>query len=410
MRKLLQPLFELKKEDKKNIFFVSLSLFFTLFSYPLTRATTTSIFIHAFGAKNSPVVWLLSVIGLSATIALYNKIQYRAKVHNLFLGTSIFTAVFFVIGTALYKLDISSAAYSIFVWKEIYIVLLVHMLYAYLTSSINIENAKVIYGPVGAIGSLGGVLGGIATSNLTKYLSTEAILLVGIIPIIFSALIFLATDRSKVISELMKNDQSSVSVNPIESIKPVLKYVLLIGVIVTLSQFVISLANFKFNFLLEEMIPSKIGKTEYLGNLYSLINSVSLGIQVLIIPVALKLIPLSMVHFFIPISYLFAIGIGLGFGAGELTFVAGAFVFLKGADYSIFSTAKEMFYFPLNAAQKYGAKYINDIIIYRFSKGLISLALIYIQNLLIIDICLYLFLGLWVISLIPIIKANRKIT
>ena len=215
------------------------------------------------------------------------------------------------------------------------------------------------------------------------------------------------TDRSKVISKLMSDEKTSV--NPIESIRPVLKYVLLIGLIVTLSQFVINLANFKFNFLLQEMITTKIGKTEYLGKLYSLINSVSLGIQILVIPVVLKFLPLSLVHLFIPISYLLAVGIGLGFGAGELTFVAGAFVFLKGADYSIFSTAKEMFYFPLNAAQKYGAKYVNDIVMYRFSKGLISLILIYVQNLIIIDICLYLFLGLWVVSLIPIIKANKKL-
>ncbi len=281
------------------------------------------------------------------------------------------------------------------------------MLYAYLTSSIQIKDAKLVYGPVGAIGSIGGILGGIFTSKLTAVISTEAILLTGIIPIILAAVLFTYTDRSKVISELMGEDKSTG--NPIDSIKPVLKYVLLIGIIVTLSQFVINLANMKFNFLLEEMIPTKLGKTEYLGKLYSMINGVSLGIQLLIIPIFLKLLPLSVVHLIIPVSYLFAAAIGLGFGAGELSFVAGAFVYLKGADYSIFSTAKEMFYFPLNAAQKYGAKYINDIVIYRFSKGLISLVLIYIQDIFIIDLCLYVFLGLWVISLVPIIRANKAI-
>ena len=215
------------------------------------------------------------------------------------------------------------------------------MLYAYLTSSTNIENAKVVYGPVGAIGSIGGILGGVATSVLTKNVSTEGILLFGILPILISSVVFLATDRSKVISKLMGDQKTSV--NPVESIKPVIKYVLLIGLVISLSQFVINLANFKFNFLLQEMITTRIGKTEYLGKLYSLINSVSLGIQILIIPVVLKFLPLSIVHYFIPVSYLFAIGIGLGFGAGELSFVAGAFVFLKGASYQFSQRRKKCF-------------------------------------------------------------------
>ena len=406
MLKIFEPLKEINKEEKKSILLMAVGLFLVLFSYPLTRATTTSIFLQVFGAKNSPVVWLASILGLSITISIYNKVQYKTKIHQLFLYTSIFTGLFFLVGTMFFYYGFKFAAYPIFVWKEIYIVLQVHMLYAYLTSSISIERAKVLYGPVGAIGSIGGILGGVATTYLTKFLSTEEILLVGIAPIVLAAVAFMGTDRSKVISELMKNDPSTKK--PIDSVRPVLKYVLLIGAIVTFSQFVINLANFKFNFLLEEIIPTKIGKTEYLGKIYSLINSVSLVIQILIIPIFLRVLPLSIVHVIIPISYLVAAMIGLGFGAGNLTFVAGAFIYLKGTDYSLFSTAKELFYFPLNAAQKYGAKYINDIIIYRLSKGIISLFLIYIQDIFIIDICLYVFLGFWVISLIPIFKANNQ--
>ncbi len=404
---LLKPLKEIKSEDKRNILFVALGLFFVLFSYPLTRATTTSIFIQAFGAKSSPVVWLASVVGLSFVIAIYNRVQIKLKIHSLYLYTSIFTVIFFLIGTAFFHYGFIYAAYPIFVWKEIYIVLQVHMLYAYLTSSTTIRNAKLLYGPVGAIGSVGGVLGGIFTSTLTKTFNTEQILILGTAPILISALLFFKTDKNKVISELMKQEGSESS-KPINSVKPVIGYVLLIGLVVTLSQFIINLANFKFNFLLQDIVPTKIGKTQYLGKLYSMINGLSLIIQIFIIPLFLKLLPLSIVHVIIPISYLGAVSIGLGYGASELMFVAGAFVFLKGTDYSLFSTAKEMFYFPLNAAQKYGAKYINDIVIYRLSKGLISLILIYIQDIFIIDLCLYVFLLLWILSLIPIIKRNSN--
>ena len=92
------------------------------------------------------------------------------------------------------------------------------------------------------------------------------------------------------------------------------------------------------------------------------------------------------------------------FGAGALGFISAGFVILKGADYSLFASAKELLYFPLTAAQKYGTKYISDIVVYRFAKGLVSLLLIYFQELYIINWLMYLCLILWVISLVPLMK------
>ena len=162
------PLQQLKSEEKKSILFTAICFFFVLFSYPLLRSTTTSLFLQAFGAKNSPVVWLFSIIVLSGVVTLFSKIQLKLKIHSLFLWTSIFSLVFFGVFTFLFSLDLSWAAYGLFIWKEIYIVLQVHLLFAFLTSSIQLETAKILYGPFAALGSLGGVLGGILTSNLNE--------------------------------------------------------------------------------------------------------------------------------------------------------------------------------------------------------------------------------------------------
>ena len=92
-----------------------------------------------------------------------------------------------------------------------------------------------------------------------------------------------------------------------------------------------------------------------------------------------------------------------------MIFVASAFVIFKGVDYSLFSTAKELLYFPLSPSQKYGAKYINDIVIYRFAKGLISLILIKIQIESAVTWMMYLSLVIWLILLIPLFKHEKNI-
>ena len=408
IKKFIDPIKELDSLERQNILFVGLTFFMVLFSYPILRSTTTSMFLQSFGAKKSPVVWLCSIIGLSIIIAIYNRFQEKHSIHRLFLFTSLFSCVFFVFGAILYKGGIHFWAYPLFVWKEIYIVLLIHMAFGFLTSSISYSSAKILYGPLGAFGSMGGVLGGVLTSWSTKMIDTEEILIMGNIFILISGLLFWKTDHSQSLKEKVNRGEEEHKGSPFQSIVEVKKYVFLIGIVICLSQFAINLANFKFNILFAEIVQSKVEKTRYLGQLYTGVNTTSLIVQLIFVPIALKYFKLKNIHLFIPSFYLVVTFFGLGVGGGSLLPVATAFVIFKGFDYSLFSTSKEMMYFPLSAKQKYGAKYINDIVVYRAAKGVISLFLIYFQNLFLVNILLYLILIIWLISLLPLFSSLPK--
>ena len=402
----IQTIKSISGKDKKNLFFVALSLFCVLFSYPITRSTTTSIFLQSHGAKNSPVVWLYSVIGLTIVVFLFNKFQKQLKVHKLFYAVGILSAVIFSALAWGFFHGSEWMAYPLYVWKEIYIVLLVHLLFGYLTNSMSYEVAKVLYGPIGAMSSLGGVVGGVFTSWATKNYSTLEILIIGILPIVLSGVAFYFTNKNINIVELQKEEEKS---SPLKSIGNIKTYVFLIGAIITFSQFFINLANFKFNILFESVVTEQINKTDYLGKLYSMVNLVSFLVQILLIPVLLRFVKLKIVHHLIPLLYLVVSISCFGIASGSMIFVASAFVIFKGVDYSLFSTAKELLYFPLSPSQKYGAKYINDIVIYRFAKGLISLILIKIQMESAVTWMMYLSLVIWLILLIPLFKHEKNI-
>jgi AAA family ATP:ADP antiporter len=404
---LKDQLLSLSIDKKRGLILGSLSLFFLLFSYPMIRSAAEAIFIETYGAKKSPIAWVYSILALSFAISFFNKLQIHKSIQTLFWTIGLST--FFIFAVSIFfitqKMDLLS--YVFIIWKEVYIVLMVHLVLAFINSILDYKLAKTIYGPMGALGSLGGIIGGQITSKYVSQLGgAEGVAIFGSIFIIIACICFQLTGK-----KFSKLDQTGKrkGESPLHSIIEIKKYVFLIAVVILLSQFCINLANFKFNILLERFVHTKAEKVSYLGNLYSSINAVSLFMQVLVIPVLFNFVKNKSIHFFIPIFFFLVSGMGASLGSASLFPVALTFVLFKGTDYSLFSAAKEMLYFPLVTRQKYGAKYIVDMVVYRFAKGLISFLLVFYQSETFIDYCLGICLIVWIFVLIPLFSEQKKV-
>ena len=152
----------LSKREKLNITILGSIVFFLLFSYPLVRATTTSLFLTSFGASQSPYVWLYSVLCLGVCVTLYNSLQKDFSLYKLFSLTGFVSLLVFLVSIWGYFYHSESWAYILYIWKEVYIILLIHSVFAFVNLTTSESVAKVIYGPLGALGSLGGILGAFA--------------------------------------------------------------------------------------------------------------------------------------------------------------------------------------------------------------------------------------------------------
>jgi AAA family ATP:ADP antiporter len=392
---------------KINIFFISLSAFFVLASYPFIRASATALFLQNNGAKNSPFVWLGSVATLSLLVTFYNFFQTRFKIQSLFLFSSIGTCVGLYLFYFLLEGGSSFWSYPLFILKEAYIVLLFHMVIGFLNSSIDVKLAKSLLGPLGAVGSLGGILGGVITSTFAKAWGLEVIILLGVALIFLAGCSFWFTDHSNNFS-VAQADKTEKKESLFSDLGSVKAYILSIAGIIALAQFAIALTNFKFNLELESAFPDKIGKTEFLAQLYTAVNGMSLFLQLLVLPFALRLVSLKKIHLFLPSSYLGLILLVLLLPYGGLWPIALGFWFFKSFDYSVFQASKELLYYPLGAKQKFAAKYLNDLVIYRLAKGAISLILIFIQSPILVNIMLVASLVIWAILLIPLFKFKPR--
>ncbi|MBT4790166.1 MAG: MFS transporter [Halobacteriovoraceae bacterium] len=392
---------------KKTSFFILLTYFLALFSYPLVRSATGAIFYDVYTANDYSFASFIGVLVLMVMISINNYLQSKIGVHKLYLTTGILSIVTLLVGYIGYKMGFKQMAYVIFAAKEAYIVLLVHICLAFANSTYNLEQFKRLIGPIGAVGSIGGIIGGQLTSYLASTYNTEIVFMVSLLIILFTVLAFYFTgDISHAQLEVTNR-----SITPIRAIRGVKKYVFLIGAVVALSQFVIFIADLQFNMVFEKVITIKDERTAYFGQFYSYVNIVALFLQFMVLPFLLVRVKLRSIFLFIPLFYFILVFGGLSFGAGSLYIVGSVFVSMKGIDYSLFAAVKDIMYHPLLSLQKFGAKYITDMFVYRVSKALIAftMAQIAISDMKILTQLQFVFLFLWGIVILFLFKEQKKL-
>lgn len=391
---------------RRGLTFFSLSYFCVLFNYPLVRASSTTLFFEAFGAKSTPSAWLWGVLFLSLTVYVSNKLQARFSVQKVFFVVSLSSFMVFLLGTVGYLFGLRFFTYLPFIWKEIYIVLQVHLLLGHFNNCFSKDEFKALVGIVGGVGSIGGILGGWLTSWLADSVGTIAVMWVGLFFLVLPTVFFFGTSGFH--QEREKDEKHPGT--PLQSFTTGIgRYVAIIAAIVALSQFIINIADFNFHMMFEKNISDSGARTSYLGNIYMLTNFVTFVLQFLVIPLLLTRVTEKKYHLAIPLSYLLCLLPLMLFQSPGIFAFAAFFIYLKGSDYSLFSAGKEILYQPLSPHQKYGAKYLTDMLVYRIAKALIAAVLIYLQTSTILNTLMVIFLFAWIILIIMLFKLHRQL-
>jgi len=406
MKNYLQFVKTLPPDLKKNSFYIFLTYFFALFSYPLVRSSTGAIFYESYTSSDYAFATFISVLLLIVVISISNIVQKKIGIHKLYALVGILSVAALAGSFILHSNGVKEMAYVLFAVKEVYIVLLIHLCLAFTNSYYSIEQVKRLYGPLGGAGSIGGIIGGQLTSYLAKGYGTDIVLFSSLGIVLCTIIAFYQTKSAKFMDKKEEIEHKS----PLKSIEGVGKYVCLIALIVALTQFVIFIADLQFNIVFERVVESKDARTAYLGQIYSIINLVSLVLQFVLLPYLLMRVQIKSVFYFVPVLYLFLIFGGLSMGAGVLYVVAGVFISMKATDYSIFSVAKEVMYHPLESTQKFGAKYIIDMFVYRLAKALIAFVMSFfaVKEMGSLNSAQAIFILMWLITVVFLFKEQKK--
>lgn len=416
-----------------SFLFVVIAQFIVLFNYSIVRSLAGTMFAMSVGVKDRPLAAFVAFFVILICVSIINQLQKKISVQKIFAGISVLTFGTMALAYFLFKYSPAFSAYLINVVQNAYIVFLIHLIIGYSNEVFSLDEKKLLYGTMGAIASVGSVLGGLLTSEISTIISyvpslhsfvannfyssmtpfnkedtSHFLFVISLFFYLFPIIFFLKSHIKDSLQPILEKNKPEEKPSPFASLKGVWGYVILIAVLISLTQFLVLFADQKFFLTLSEKALSPDAMTSYQGRMYSMINGFSLLIQVLILPWLFNYFHTFSIHYAIPVLNMIPVLLSYA-GISPLLVSSIGFIESKGVDYSLFAVAKELLYHPLNVEQRYGAKYVVDIVAYRGAKGLSGPILYYFQNLGMnfLNYSMLFFLFLWILVIYFLQKLHQ---
>lgn len=336
--------------------------------YGITRPASNALFLTTFSASAYPYVWLATMPLNLLVIYLYNR--FLPKIGPLkMLFTLACITISINVGCTFVLPRVPEAIFFHYAWKDVYILLMFKQLWSMIHSTISAKGAKVIYGLIFGMGTVGAILGSSIAALFAVDLGTEQLFyFTAPLYILLMGAYWAAYRRSVVATTPLEPERT-----PINMIlrSPYLMGVLLVVVFMQVS---VGLMEFQFNTHLQETIVDKDLRTAYCGRLIGITNTISLALQFVGGFLMVRTLGLKGSHLFVPI--LLCTSAIFSWSMPTFAVISASYAVLKSVDFSLFSIIREMLYIPMKLDEKFRAKAIIDVFAYRSSKALVSLLLL----------------------------------
>ncbi len=366
------------RREKFFIFFAMLCCFTIAAEYGVTRPASNALFLTVFSSKAYPYVWLATVPLNLSVVYLYNRfLPLIGPLRMMYALAGMTIGINSLCG--LFLSSFPQLVFFQFAWKDIYILLMFKQLWSMIHSTIAANRAKVIYGVIFGMGTIGSVLSSLIPGFFAVKLGSEQLFFFTLpIYLVLITAYTLAFHRSGIKETRFEKDLSK-DIRSREGFSLIRRSPFLVAVLllVVFMQVSVALAEYQFNSYLELNIFEKDLRTEYCGRLIGLTNLLSAVFQFAGSFLMVHLLGLKRSHFFIPL--LLCLSVFSSWAIPSFAAVSFCFVFIKSVDFSLFGIIREMLYIPLKLDEKFRAKAVIDVFAYRTSKALVSLAVIALQ-------------------------------
>jgi AAA family ATP:ADP antiporter len=362
----------IRPPERRDTWAAFSTLFGLIGSHSILETARDALFLAKVPATRLPWVYLaIAVVSLGVgrvQARLGAGLPPRTSVAVWTLVAAVVTLVFW----ALIEPLGAAGLYALYVWSGVLISLVLVHFWALLANIFSVTQAKRVYGLIGAGSVLGAIAGSAAASALARVLpparlvviSAAGFALTAALPALFrEAGTPRAGGAAPATGELL-DDARWVVRQP---------YAARVAWILVVSAACLTVADYAFKSTVAAHVPrEQLGA--WLGTFYLVLNVLSLGAQLFVVPWILRRFDLAMALAVLP-ALLALGGVGLALG-GALA----AAVLVKGADgalrYSLHRTSTELLFVPLADEARRRMKAVIDVLGQRAGQAVASVAIL----------------------------------
>ncbi|WP_436517764.1 NTP/NDP exchange transporter [Ekhidna sp. To15] len=255
-------------------------------------------------------------------------------------------------------------AAGFFIWLSVFNLFVISIFWSFNADIFNAEQAKRLYGPIAAGGSLGALFGPLMATFCVGFVGINNLLLIS------AGFLLIATLFLKdLVSKSQKSREVSLDTKSLASVwqglilmwrSPFLKQ---IGVFILLYTSVSTFLYFEQAHIISGAYSSSTDRTFYFGTRDLLVNSLTLILQFFVTERFIRKVGIAIAMMIVPaIAALGFLSLGLAQSVTVLLIIQ---VLYRSLNFSIQRPSREMLFTRLTVYEKYNSKNFIDTVIYR---------------------------------------------
>ena len=339
---------------------------------------------HLTASQAELLAKVLNMLVASLAVTVFTLLARRFRRQQLTYVFSGFFMACYVIYSLLVRDPGGLTVWSFYLFGDLFNTLMVATFFAFLNDSVTPDEAKRLYGLVGAGGVIGGAFGSLVVRVWINQVSMSTWLWItfGLAALIITVGMFAGKLVSQSSPQTEKPSRHTKSGTPkanaaLEGAKLVFRsrYLLAIVGIVGLYEIISTVMDFQFTSTVEHFVSEEqIG--QHFSTIYTITNFVAMFVQLFLTSLVMSRLGLRAALLVLPAAIMLSSG---GFLALPILWVGSLLNTADNAfNYSINQSAKEALYVPTTRDEKYKAKAFIDMFVMRFAKALavgVSLAI-----------------------------------
>jgi AAA family ATP:ADP antiporter len=326
------------------------------------------------GVKNLP--WLFTATFLTLLVAqpLYGALVARLPRARFIPIVYHFFVLNLLVFWALLTFDIETAVVArvFFVWVSVFNLFAVAVFWSFMADLFTSEQGKRLFGFIGAGGTAGALLGPIITIWLSVPLGPVNLMIAGVIFLELAVFCVYRLERNVVVHARAQEQMQTESIggSAFAAIPELVRspYILGIGVWVVLLSYAATIVYFEQAHIVSDAVKSAGLQTRIFASIDLAVSLLTLITQLLITGQVLKRVGTGVAAAALPAVYI--VGFAVLAVIPTLIVVVTVQVVQRWMNFAIANPARQLFFTVVTREEKYKAKNLVDVVVYRGSDAL----------------------------------------